>query len=93
MTSRPAPSSAVALLAAAVTAVGLATQLAACSRPASAPGASPSPEDAAPAAPQTRGTKRALVLVDDAKKPEPPKERVDDQYSTKRIVEKVTGSP
>lgn len=41
-------------------------------------------------APEGRGVKRAFVLVDEAKKPDVARDRVEDQYSSKRIVEKVT---
>ncbi len=58
-----------------------------CAKPASAPASTPASDEQPPSGPRT---KRALVLVDDDKKPEPPKERIDDQYSSKRIVEKVT---
>jgi hypothetical protein len=58
-----------------------------CAKPASAPASTPASDEQPPSGLRT---KRALVLVDDDKKPEPPKERIDDQYSSKRIVEKVT---
>jgi hypothetical protein len=44
--------------------------------------------------PSAKGTRRALVLVDDAAPPPAkPKERAGDDLSTPRIVQKVLGSP
>jgi PBP1b-binding outer membrane lipoprotein LpoB len=55
-------------------------------RPAASPSSATSDE---PPMPTGKGTKRALVLVDD-KKPDPGAQPIDDQVSTRRIVEKVT---
>ena len=58
---------------------------------ANAPAKSPSADLPMPSA---KGTKRALVLVDDAAPPPArPKERAGDDLSTPRIVQKILGSP